>query len=210
MPEKPQISVIIASFNAEQVVEKCLESLGKQQTDVSFEVIVVDSSADGTSLLIEQKFPEIRLYHFARRKFCGDARNWGVSVAKADIVAFTDTDCRAKETWIEEIWKAHQAPALAIGGAIANANPDSYVGWAAYFTEFSHWMPGMQAGWIDDMAGANLSYKKKVFDKYNRFIEGTYCSDSEFHWRMAKDGHKVFFEPSIMVSHHCIEHITQF
>ena len=210
MPSKSQLSVIIASYNSEKTIAACLESLENQTTDKSFEIIVVDSSTDSTAELVEKRFPQVRLCRFPERRFCGGARNWGISVARGEIIAFVDADCQAEQNWVEEILKAHESPHPAIGGAIANANPESYIGWAAYFCEFSHWMPGTQPRWLDDIAGANMSYKKEIFDKYGSFIEGTYCSDTDFHWRIGQDAHRLRFVPSILVSHYNIDGLEEF
>ena len=82
MFEKLQLSVIIASYNSEKTIEDCLKSLENQKTDKNFETIVVDSSTDGTATFVEKRFPDVRLYRFSERKFCGDARNFGISLAK--------------------------------------------------------------------------------------------------------------------------------
>jgi glycosyltransferase involved in cell wall biosynthesis len=210
MPSKPQLSVVIASFNASRTIAACLESLENQKTDKSFEIIVVDSSTDGTAELVEKGFPEVRLYRFPERKFCGDARNWGISVARGGIIAFIDADCTADSNWVDEILKAHRSPYLAIGGAIANGGSSSVVGWAAYFCEFSQWMPNTSATWLDDVAGANMSYKREIFDEFGPFIEGTYCSDTEFHWRLGRMGHRLRFVSSILISHHGIDDFSRF
>ena len=203
--ETPQLSIIISSYNSQKTIEKCLDSLKSQETDKTFEVILVDSSKDGTSGLVEEKFSQVRLLRFSQRKFPGGARNFGICMAKGKIIAFMDADCTAEKNWVNEILKAHQSPSLAIGGAIANGNPSNYVGWAAYFCEFSQWMPGQQSRWMKDIAAANMSYKREVFEKYGMFIEGTYCSDTEFHWRLGQSGYQLRFVPSIRVSHHNIE-----
>lgn len=206
--KKPQLSVIIASYNAEKTIESCLESLENQKTDKDFEVIVVDSSTDGTAKLVEEIFPEVNLCRFQARKFCGDARNYGITVAKGGIIAFIDADCIADKDWVDNILKSHQSPCYAIGGAIGNGTPDSYIGWAAYFCEFSQWMPRLDSGWLDDIAGANMSYKRKAFEEFGPFIEGTYCSDTDFHWRLGRTGHRLKFVPSILVSHYSIENFS--
>jgi len=210
MGNEPALSVIVASYDAERTIRACLSSLQHQETNQDFEIIVVDSSTDGTAELVEQQFPHVRLYHLPARKYCGDARNIGVSVARGEIIALTDADCTATGTWVDEVLKAHQSPHLAIGGAIANAEPSSVVGWAAYFCEFSRWMPGSKPRWLDDIAGANISYKKKAFDVYGPFLEGTYCSDSEFHWRLGRDGHMLRWLPQIVVSHRSISNLSRF
>jgi glycosyltransferase involved in cell wall biosynthesis len=213
-PKEPavELTIIIASYNSERTIEGCLASLEHQETDRNFEIIVVDSSTGDTAAKItEEKFPRVKLYRFTKRKFVGDARNFGISKAKGRIVAFTDADCRAAKNWVNEILKNHSSPLLAIGGAIANGNPDSYIGWAAYFCEKpGQWMPNTPAGWFVDVAGANISYKKDVFEKYGNFIEGTYCSDTEFHWRIGRAGQRIRFIPSILVFHNNIEGFAEF
>ncbi len=205
MPKNPQLSVIIASYNSVRTIERCLQSLNNQITPKNFEIIVVDSSKDGTAELVEERFHQVRLYRFSKRKFCGDARNFGISVARAKIIAFIDADCKVDRNWVNEILKAHQFPHVAIGGAVANGNPESYLGWAAYFCEFSQWMPSRYTRWLTDIPGTSMSYKRKVFEQYGHFIEGTYCSDTDFHWRLRQNGYLLQFVPSILVFHHNID-----
>jgi len=207
---KPKITVIIASYNSRKTIEYCLNSLEEQASSISFEIIVVESSNDGIDEFINNNFPQVKVCNLSERKFPGDARNIGISKAKEEIIAFIDADCRAEKNWIEEISMAHDSSYPAIGGVIANANPGSYVGWAAYFCEFSRWMPGTPPGWMGDIAGANMSYKRAVFDRYGSYIEGTYCSDTDFHWRLRKDGNQLRFVPSILVYHNNIDKFGKF
>jgi glycosyltransferase involved in cell wall biosynthesis len=72
-----------------------------------FEVIVVDSSNDSVVHTMKERFPWVRVYGFPQRKYCGDARNFGISVAKGEIIAFLDADCWADPGWVKEILKAH-------------------------------------------------------------------------------------------------------
>jgi len=203
--DDPQLSVIIASYNSKSTIERCLESLRSQKTHAVFETIVVDSSTDGTASVVKKRFPEVRLYKFSERKYCGDARNRGISVANGEIIAFIDADCVADSKWVDEILKAHQSSDLAIGGAIANGEPSNLTGWAGYFCEFSQWMPKAPTTFFEDVAGANMSYKRTVFERLGGFIERTYCSDTDFHWRMGRIGHRIRFVPSILVHHHSIQ-----
>jgi GT2 family glycosyltransferase len=210
MPVGPTVSVIIPSYQAKETILDCLGSLRAQSAVGDFEIILVDSSHDGTHRLVEKAFPEVRITHFQDRKYCGDARNVGISVAKGGIIAQTDADCRAAPNWIERIIKAHESDYPAIGGAIANGNPESMVGWAAYFCEFSHWMPGQPAGWMMDVAGANMTYKRGVLQRFGPFIEGTYGSDTEFHWRLMKAGIRIRFDPSVLVYHRNPTHLWSY
>jgi GT2 family glycosyltransferase len=209
-PGRPLLSIIIASYNAGATIEACLESLRSQTAAKKLEILLVDSSEDGTADLVKERFPEVKLLRFSERKFCGDARNLGIVAASARLVAFIDADCRAAPDWAEEILEAHESPHLAIGGAIANGNPESHVGWAAYFCEFSQWMPGAQAEFMDDIAGASMSYKREAFERFGRFIEGTYSSDTDFHRRLGKAGLRLRFQPTIVVFHRNLDRMSRF
>ena len=206
---KPELSVIIASYNSKRTIADCLQSLRGQTAAGKFEVIVVDSSSDGTAAEVARRFPEAAVMSFPERKYPGDARNAGIAQARADIVASIDADCIAGKDWVEEILAAHESAALVIGGSIGNANPGG-VSWAAYFCEFTEWMPGAPRRWLTNMATANISYKKSVFQKYGRFIEGTYGSDTDFNWRLGRAGHRVLWVPEIKVTHQSIDDFGAF
>lgn len=207
MRERPEISVIVPTYNAATSVRACLDSLRRQRTARRFEIIVVDSSTDGTDQIVQREYPECTLRHFAQRRYCGAARNIGIARARADIVAGIDADCTAASDWIERIALAHAAGELVVGGAIANGNPESRIGWAGYFCEFSRWLPGSSAGALDDLAGANISYRRELFSTFGPLLEGGYCSDTEFHWRLLAAGHRLHFDPQRVVTHRNLDRL---
>ncbi len=202
--------MIIASYNARRTIAPCLASLRNQTAQEPFEVILADSSSDGTADLVAAEFPEVRLLRFASRRFPGAARNAAIRVAAGRIVAFLDADCTAEPDWADGILRAHQAGYPAVGGAIANAAPAPLIAWASYFCEFSAWMPGRGGRWMNDIAAAGMSYRKDLFAEHGDFLEGTYCSDSEFHWRLAQAGIRLRWEPAILVKHHSIADVRVF
>ncbi len=210
MSAEPIVSVIIASYNSIDTIEATLASLEGQAARERCEIIVVDSSTDGTANFIKEHFPGIRVLEFSGRKFPGDARNEGIRVSRGRIIAMTDADCSAAPLWLENIIRAHEAEHPVVGGAIACGNPESYVGWGAYFSEFSHWQPSGPPRFVADMAGANISYKRELFDDHGAFIKGAYCSDTEFHWRLAGEGHRIHFDPSVLVYHRNIDRLGRF
>jgi O-antigen biosynthesis protein len=201
-----KLSVVIAAYNARATIRECLNSLESQlqaRPYEDFEIILVDSSTDGTAGLVASEFPRVRLTHCGERKFCGSARNIGIAQGHGEIIAFIDADCVAASDWAARILAAHECHD-AVGGAIGNAAQKSYVGWAAYLSEFSAWMPKTPPQVMTDVAAANMSYKRKIFDELGRLLEGTYCSDTEFHWRMMAKGYRINFDPRITVYHHSI------
>jgi GT2 family glycosyltransferase len=202
--------VVIASYNSSATVRECLESLRQQNTRHDFEIIVVDSSPDDTRDLIAREFSEVVLIARENRHYCGEARNLGIEHSRGEIIALTDADCVVDADWIDKIVANHDAPHGVVAGSIANALPSNTVGWAAYFCEFSQWMPVGRERWIDDAPGANITYKAETIAELGSFIEGTYCSDTEFHWRLSAAGQRILFVPEIRVWHRSIDRIGRY
>lgn len=217
----PELSVIIASYNAEETISRCIESLRGQKTCRHFEIILVDSSVDSTARLVRDRFPEVRLITSPSRLYCGDARNVGMREARGELIAFLDADCYVEENWVEAVIRANRSESLLAGGVIDNDPGAGLVGWAYYFCEFSLWLPAKVPRRVREIAGCCLSLKKVAFDRYGPFIEGTYCSDTAFQWRMQREGHDILCYPDIRVYHrspsapslflsHVFEHRKQF
>lgn len=93
-PESPRLSVIIPTWNVEDWVGQTLESI-IGQSERSLEVLVVDDgSTDGTTALVESYAaadPRIRLLHNPGKGGAA-ARNFGVSQARGEFIAFADGD----------------------------------------------------------------------------------------------------------------------
>jgi GT2 family glycosyltransferase len=174
-------------------------------------VIVADSSNDGTAEAIAQGFPEVKVLRSATRLAPGAARNLAIRGAAGEILAFTDADCVPAPDWILRIREAHgTAAAPAIGGAIANANPESCVGWAYYFCKLSRWMPGMKSARMDEVPTGCLSIKRWAVEQFGQFRETGFSSDTDFCWRLGLAGHAVLFVPAIRVAHVNIENVAEF
>ncbi len=197
----PRISVIITTYNARATVDACLTSVFRQDTASPYEVILVDSSSDGTAEFVRERYPQVRLLTSASRLYCGDARNLALAVTRAPIVAFLDADCFVEPSWIAALLEAHRSPHLLVGGSIENGTPASALAWAYYFCEFSLWLPRKRPAEIGEIAGSCLSFKREAYDRYGPFLGGTYSSDTVFQWRARQDGHTVLSSPAVRVFH---------
>jgi len=100
-----KVSVIIPTFNEENVILGCLESLGNQ-TYSDFEIIVVDDgSTDKTTELIlnlQKNLKEIKLFK-QKHKGPGAARNLGANKAKGEIFVFIDSDMTFDKNFIKNL-----------------------------------------------------------------------------------------------------------
>lgn len=96
------VSVIVPVFNDSERLKLCLQALENQTYPKhSYEIIVVDNNSDEDISEVVQQFSQTS---FTSEKQPGSyaARNQGISVAKGDILAFTDSDCIPMCDWIEK------------------------------------------------------------------------------------------------------------
>jgi GT2 family glycosyltransferase len=199
---EPALSVVIAAWNARDTIAACLHSLAAQTVADRMEILVIDSGTDGTAELVARRFPAVRLLRATERLFAGGARNRGLAVTRAAVIAFMDADCTVGPDWAEGVLTLHADGHPVVATAIDNGARDSLVGWTYYFCEFSLWLPAASPREIPEAAGCCLSFDRAVFDRHGPFLEGTYSSDTDFHWRLQAAGQSTYFAPQLRVYHH--------
>lgn len=94
-----QVSVIVAAYNEEHWLRRCLTSL-KKQTLAALEVIIVDDgSTDGTATICDQycaRWPHLFRVIHQRNQGQEPARNAGITAAHGRYLGFVDAD-----DWVE-------------------------------------------------------------------------------------------------------------
>lgn len=105
--QKMKISLIIAAYNVESFIEKCILScLHQDLSNDSFEVIVVDDgSTDDTALILEKSKSDFSNLKIIKQKNSGlgATRNTGLLEAKGEYVWFIDGDDYIKENCLIQI-----------------------------------------------------------------------------------------------------------
>ena len=97
--KKPKVSIILPARNEEKFIEKCLDSLIKQDYD-NYEVVTInDSSKDSTGDIIKkysEKFPKVVFVDAKPKPDEWIGKNWacieGYKKASGDLLLFTDAD----------------------------------------------------------------------------------------------------------------------
>lgn len=86
------VSVIIPTFNRSELVVKAIDSV-LDQTYSNIEIIVVDDcSTDNTISLLEKYGDKITFFRNEKNSYVGFTRNYGVSLARGEYIAFLDSD----------------------------------------------------------------------------------------------------------------------
>jgi glycosyltransferase involved in cell wall biosynthesis len=204
----PRVSVIIPVRNRRELLQRALDAIAAQ-TVHDLEVIVVDDgSTDGSGRVAEQAARNGQPVRLIRGDGRGavHARSMGVDIARAAVLAFTDSDCRPTPTWIEAGLAALEGGAELVQG---RTEPDGRVG------------PLERSIWVlreDGLyATCNLFVRKDAFDRVGGFDSnagdrfgfrpGAYLrglgfgEDTLLGWRIRASG-TTQFAPDALVLHH--------
>jgi glycosyltransferase involved in cell wall biosynthesis len=202
MKDWPSISIVIPSYNSKKTIVQCLNSVLNQSHKEIVQVVVVDSSDDGTDEIIREFFPNVKLIALRDKTLAGASRNIGVKATNSEYIAFTDSDCIVDHYWIENVLRRMKSGDYdAVGGAILNGTPESLSGTLGYLNEFSFYLPQRRSEYVDTLATANVCYRRCIFDSH-QFMETLPAGqDTVFHWSLIDNGEKLFFDSAVKITH---------
>lgn len=197
------VAVVIASFRPGALIDRCLTSVLAQQGVSHLDIIVVDSSADGTAERLQRDFSSVEVLGLDQQTYQSAARNLGVARTQADFIAITDQDCIVPADWLARLLARHQeGNYAAVGGAVGNGTPTSPVGTASYLIEFNEFLPAGQPCLVPMIPHCNICFRREVFTDIGTFAEvPPGAEDQVFNFLLTQQGQQLFFDPAIVVTH---------
>jgi glycosyltransferase involved in cell wall biosynthesis len=221
MTEGVAVSVIISTRNRADYLPGCLGSLARQQTEASFEVVVIDNgSMDETPEVLSKWSSGDPRFRWALEPRLGlsQGKNAGIRIARGNLLLFTDDDTIPVDGWIESyqsffVGKAKDA--ILVGGPV-NPVPEDLGTWPRWFSAQS--LPDLaqlQYGAERPLRkgeyvwGGNMAGSAALFARFGFFDEtvgrrgnerGTF-EDTELQDRLRDSGGVVWFCPSAEVKH---------
>lgn len=207
--EYSAISIIVPTFNEEENIRDCLDSLLElDYPEDKYEIIVVDASTDFTPRIVED-YKKVSLIR--SKKGFGQQKNVGLRSATFDILAYTDADCIVPRDWLKIINQVFRNKGIAaIGGNAFPPPRTSYFGkCVACVGQPAGGAIGFDANVIrtengvDFIAGCNSAYRRSVlldvggFD--NAFDDGG--GDVDVSRRMKRKGYYIDYVPELTVYH---------
>jgi len=215
------ISVVVITRNRSQFLERCVQSLIRQDYQ-NCEILVVDSSGNYlTKKLIEEKFKNVRyLYLNNGKNRMPASRNLGIRYALGDVVAFLDDDVVVLRGWLKACRDGYIDKKVGgVGGRIIDIDGDNVVAHTkmmhgkVLIGEMTSDILGMGNFHIDTrklievayLRGCNMSFRKELLCKIGGF-DGNYSGDNfmeeiDVCFRIRKLGCKLHYNADMAIEH---------
>ncbi|GAB4470232.1 MAG: hypothetical protein OHK0037_28890 [Elainellaceae cyanobacterium] len=204
-PMNPRVSVVIPHFNDLDNLRICLSCLMKQTLSLDqFEIIVADNNSRSGLDVVRAVVAEITNRKAkvvpAPIQGAAEARNAGVLASKAEVLAFTDSDCQPAENWLENGLKAIEKSNL-VGGRIqiVLTNPGSPHPVEAFESIFAF---NNRAYVLKKKFSvtANLFVTRAIFDAVGGFRQGV-SEDMDWCHRAIAAGYSLAYQGDVCVGH---------
>ena len=202
---KPFVSVVIPVLNDLEGLSKCLNALEKQTYPrQNYEIIIVDNGSEKDISAITSLFDNVTLIR-ENYPTSSAARNKGISIARGEVLAFTDADCIPDREWIENGVKSIlsiQNYGLVGGNVeIFVKNPKKITG-TELFEKITAFKQEEYITKLHFSTSANAFILKEVIEKVGLF-DNTLKSGADLEWgkRIFQAGYKQVYASNAKVMH---------
>jgi len=227
---KPELSIVIVSWNVKELLQKCLDSIYKHQAKLRLEVIVVDNaSTDNTIEMLKKDFPQTTVIANQKNLGFAAANNQGVLKSSSEFILVLNPDTEivkdALSKMLEFMKKNHQ---IGIAGC-KHLNPGWTLQpsvrrfpsfWPLFFilTKIAKIFPNIPVVYnylakdfnykmtqpVDQVAGSFFLMRKKTLDEIGLFDENFFLWFEEVDLcKRAKDTDwQVWYNTEAEIIHH--------
>jgi len=224
------LSVVVISYNGENFIEDCLESINKTSNNTEVEIILVDNnSSDRTVSIIKEKFEHVRLIENKKNLGFTEALNIGIKNSSGRIILILNQDTIIVDKAVERMAKRLQeddkigclGPKFIGFDGKLQKSARAFPKYRDLFFEFcglsyilrksplfSRW----KMGWFDHLSekrvdqpmGAALMFRRRLIDQIGYFDESfpIFFSDVDFCRRVIKAGFYNLYFPEATIKHY--------
>ncbi len=224
-----ELSIVIVSYNTMDLTRECLQSVYREAEGISIEVLLVDNnSGDGSPLMIETEFPQVRLMRSAVNLGFGAANNLALKAARGRYIVLLNTDAFLSPGSLATALAHMDAnPRAALGGARLVGRDQSLqpsarmfphvfsdllvlTGLAAkfprsrFFGYFDRtWADPLQPSQADWVPGAFSIIRSDVLASVGFFDPRffMYGEEVDLCRRIKRAGHEIWYWPDVVVVH---------
>lgn len=221
MAGNPELSIIILNYNTKELLEDCLSSIKKFESEVSIEVIVSDNaSGDGSPQMVKEKFPWVRLLEGENVGF-SKGNNRVRTFVHGKMVLFLNPDTVVNKGVLEKTVKylkdhkdvgALSCKLVLPSGEIDKDARRRFPTPGIAFMKLifgngkKYWYEDVNPNKIqevDAIQGAFFLTWKRILDKVGWFSEEYFFNgeDLDLCWKIRKDGWKIIYYPDVFIYH---------
>jgi len=210
-----QVSLIIPTYNRQEIVFQTLQYI-KQQSISGFEVVLVDQTESNDSNLNNFQDDGFK-YKYLKIKETGlpNARNVGAENAKGDILIFIDDDSIPDSDLIQSymnLFNDYEKDKFCIGGRIIEKNTTMFKennsivgGWITWYGKTLKNFDTVKSGECEWASGGNFGLTKDLFIEAGgfdpNFIGTAVLEDGDFGFAVKKIGGRVYYYPEPVIEH---------
>jgi len=194
---KKRISVVIPTYNEERYVERCLKSLVNQSLPrTEFELIVVDGGSTDRTVELAHEYADIVMQQ--KSKGVGGARNDGVDVATAELIATTDADIILPEDWLARICAnlARDGVVVAYGPVKPIEEKFKYLFFIGMFNQLMHVFEIIRVFYFT--IGSNTAFRRRAFLQVGGYSDMPAGDDYGIALKLKHKG-RIFYDPYLYV-----------
>ncbi len=195
------MSVVVPHYNDLVALDHCLTTLLTQTYPRDrYEIIVADNASPQGRDAVAQVIAGRAALVVVEEKGAGPARNGGVAISKGEILAFTDSDCKAEPQWLVE-GVAGLSEYDFVGGRVRVLvdDPKHMTPTEAFERVFAFDFKSyiIRKGFT---GSGNLFCSRALFDKVGGFRVGV-SEDVEWSHRARSFGFTLGYAPAAIVGH---------
>jgi len=230
MSNNIDVSVVIISWKMRDLLQRCLYTIYKFTIGINFEVIVIDNnSQDGTSEMIEQNFPQVKLIKNSENRGVAPARNQGIKETSGKYILILDADMELVDNSIKHLYDFMESNPQAgiVGCKLVDKDFNLQFSCKRFPTPLAFLFRRLEfisavkksktliyhtmQDWdhseireVDYIIGACQFFRREVIQKIGMYDDKIFYGpeDIDFCLRIWKAGWKVYYYPLTQIIHH--------
>lgn len=215
--KKPVVSIVIACYNGEKYIKKCLDCVLKSNYAYYQVVIVDDASKDKSREILERyrQKENVQILYLSDNKGPAYTRNYGVKYSSGSFILFIDMDCEIEKNALKMIAQKFERN-HSIGAIVMKLlmKDRKQIDNAGCFMSIFGYPYEVGTGenknrynkeqFVFGAKTAGLAVRKYVFNKIGGFDEDyiIHGEDIDLTWRIWLGGYTVLYVPTVLGIHY--------
>jgi len=222
------VSIIIVSYNTEDLLKKCINSIVENTKDIQYEIIIVDNgSKDGTIEYLKNiKLNNITIIYNNKNLGFGSANNIGIKYSRGKYILFLNSDTilinNAIKIFYDYFENTENTDIGVLGCYLKNDNGDiihSYESFPSiktflaselhldkiYAINENKIVNNSKIIEVDYVTGADMFVSRSIIKKFNKFFDEDYFmyfEDTDIQFRLKNMGYRRIIIPGPEIIHY--------